>query len=46
MGKHSRCVVGICDNDIRYPELRKRHSNVDGDIIKHILPKYGAVRAA
>ena len=46
MSKHSRCVVGICDNDIRYPELRKRHSNVDGDIIKHILPKYGAVRAA
>ena len=46
MGKHSRCVVGICDSDMRYPELRKKHNNVDGDIIMHILPKYEAVRAA
>ena len=46
MGKHSRCVIGICDNDIRYPELHKKHSNVDEDIIVHKLPKDGAVRAA
>ena len=45
MGKHSRCVTGICDNDIRYPELHKKHSNVDEDIV-HKLPKDGAVRAA
>ena len=46
MGKHSTCVVGICDNDMQYPELHKKHSNVDGDVIMHILPKHGAVRAA
>ena len=34
MGKHSRCVVGICDNDmLRYPELHKKYNNVNGDII-------------
>ena len=46
MGKYSRCVTGICDNDMRYLELHKKHSNVDGDIIMHKLPKDGAVRAA
>ena len=46
MRKHSRCVIGICDNDMRYQELHKKHSNVDGDIIMHKLPKDGAVRAA
>ena len=46
MGKHCRCAIGICDNDIRYPELHKEHSNVGGDIIMHKLPKDGAVRAA
>ena len=39
MGKHSRCVIGICDNGMQYPELRKKHSNVDGDIIMHKLKK-------
>ena len=46
MGKHSRCVIGICDNDMRYPELHKKNSNVDGDITMHKLPKDGAVRTA
>ena len=46
MGKHSRCVIDICDNDMQYPELHKKHSNVDGDIIMHKLPKDGAVKAA
>ena len=46
MGKHSRCVIDICDNDVKYPELHKKHSNVDGDIILHKLPKDGAVKAA
>ena len=45
MWKHSRCVIGICDNDMQYPEFIKKHSNVDGDII-HKLPKGGAVRTA
>ena len=34
MGKHSRCVIDICDNDMQYPELHKKHSNVDGDIME------------
>ena len=46
MGKHSRCVIDICDNDMQYPELHKKCSNVDGDIITHKLPKDGAVKAA
>ena len=46
MGKHSRCVTDICDNDMQYPELYKKHSNVDGDIIMYKLPKDGAVKAA
>ena len=46
MGKHSRCLIGICDNDMQYPELHKKHKNVDGDIIMHKLPKNGAVKAA
>ena len=46
MGKHSRCVIGICNNAMRYPELHKKHSNVDGDIIMHLLPKDGAVIVA
>ena len=45
MGKHCRCAIGICDNDMRYPELHKKQSNVDGDIIMHKLPKDGVVRA-
>ena len=31
---------------LRYPELHKTQSNVDGDIIMHKLPKDGAARAA
>ena len=46
MGKHSRCVIDIWDNDMQYPELDKKHSNVDGDISMHKLPKDGAVKAA
>ena len=46
MGKRSRCVIDICDNYIQYPELHKKHSNVDGDIITHKLPKDGAVKVA
>ena len=46
MGKHSICVIGICDNGMRYPDLHKKHSNVDGDIIMHKLKKDGSVRAA
>ena len=46
MGKHCRCVIGICDKDMRYPELHRKHSNVDGDTIIPKLPKDGAVRAA
>ena len=45
MEKHSRYVVGIFNNNMRYPELPKKHSNVDKDIIMHKLPKDGAVRA-
>ena len=46
MGKHCRCAIGICYNDMRYPELHKKDSNVDGDIIMYKLLKDGAVRAA
>ena len=45
MRKHSRCVIGICHNDMRSPELHKKHSN-DGDIIMHKWQKVGAVRTA
>ena len=46
MAKHSKCVIGVCDNDMHYREFHKKHSNVDGDIIMHKLPKDGAVKAA
>ena len=46
MGKHSRCVINIYDNDMQYPELLKKRSTVDGDIIMYKLPKDGAVKAA
>ena len=46
MGEHSRCVIGICDNDMQYPELHKKCSNADGDIIMQKLPKNGSVKAA
>ena len=46
MGKHCRCVIDMCDNDMEYPELHKKHSNVDlmWSCIK--LPEDGAVKAA
>ena len=31
MGKHSRRVIDIFDNDMQHPELHKKRSNVDGD---------------
>ena len=46
MGKHSRCHIDICENDRQYPEVHKKHSNVDGDIIMHKIPKDGVVKAA
>ena len=46
MGKHSRCVIDICNNDMQYPELHKKHSNVDGDINIYKSPKDGAAKAA
>ena len=46
MGKHSRCVIDICDNDMQNPELHKKHSNVGGDIIMHKLSTSGAVNTA
>ena len=46
MGNHPRCVIGICENDIKYPELHKKHSNMDGGIILQKLLKDGAVKAA
>ena len=31
---------------MQYPESHKKHSNIDGDIIMHKLPKDGAVKTA
>ena len=31
MDKHSKCVIGVCDNDMQNSELQKKHSNVDGE---------------
>ena len=38
-------AIGICDNDMQYPELHKKHSNMGEDIIMHKLPKNGAAKA-
>ena len=46
MGKHSRCVADISDNDMQHPEWHKKRSNMDGDIIMHKLPKDGALKSA
>ena len=46
MGKHSRCAIDICDNEMQYPELHKKRINVDGNIIMHKLRKDGEVKAA
>ena len=36
---HDRCVVGVCNNDKRYPERLEAHSNVtSGNISFHKLP--------
>ena len=45
-GKRSRCVIAICDNDMQYTRLYKKHSNMDGDIIMNKLLKDGPVKAA
>ena len=34
------------DNDMRYPELHKKHIDADGNIVWHKLPKDGVIRAA
>ena len=44
MGKNSRCVNGVCNNDKRYPQHYVKHSIVKGDIIMHVLPKDETVR--
>ena len=46
MGKLSRYVIGVFDKDMQYPELPKKHSNMDGNVIMQKLPKCGAVKAA
>ena len=46
MGKYSTCVTDTSDNDVQYPELHKKRSNADGDIIMHKLPKNDAVKVA
>ena len=38
---HDRCVVGVCNNDKRYPERLEVHSNVtSGNISFHKLPAH------
>ena len=39
MGKNSSCVIGVYNNDKRYPQLDVKHSNVKGDAVMHALPK-------
>ena len=47
MGKHSRFSwCDICHNDMQYPELHKKHSNVDGDSTMQKLSKDRAVKTA
>ena len=46
MRKHSWCVTDICHNDLQYPELHKKHSIVDGDIIMQKLSQDRAVKTA
>ena len=46
MGKH-RCVVGVCNNDKRYPLRYEIHSNVtDGNLKFHKIPVDPVKRAA
>ena len=46
MPKHTRCIVGVCDNDKRYPERMVKHSNVTGEIVMHKLPNDKVKRKA
>ena len=46
MGKHSRCVTDISDNDMQHPEWCKKRSNTDGNLMMHKLPKDRAVKSA
>ena len=39
MGKNSRCVIGICNNDNKHPQHYVKHSDVKGDMIMPALPK-------
>ena len=45
MGSNSRCVIGICDNGMRWPELHKNHGSVRGDMIMHKFKIDGSVKA-
>ena len=38
MPSHAFCVVGVCDNNKRYPERIVKHGNVKGEVIMHKLP--------
>ena len=38
MPLHSRCIVGVCDNDKQFSDKKIKHSNVQGDITMHKLP--------
>ena len=38
MPLHSRCAVGVCDNDKRFPNKMIKHSNVQSDIKMHKFP--------
>ena len=44
MGKNFSFVIGVCNNDKRFPQHYVKHSNVTGDIIMHALPKDETVR--
>ena len=45
MARNLRFDIGICDNDMQYQELHKKHSIVDRDIIMQKLRKDAAVKA-
>ena len=38
MLSHAFCVVGVCNNNKRYPERIVKHGNVKGEVIIHKLP--------
>ena len=39
MGKHSICVIDICEYDMQHPELHKKRRNLNGDIIIQITKR-------